>query len=310
MRRLLPALLLLHHLSCAAPEPREGPGIQTIIDTHTHFWDPTRAVPPGRTKAVPFSNGKAVLPGDYIGPAKSAGVTGTVVVEASGWLEDNEWVLEVARSNPIILGVVGNLNEVLGTPRFDAAFAKLCENPLFRGIRLARAEDLARPEWQSHLQALADKGLTVDLNAHGPAALRAAAANAALFPNLKIVLDHAAYIDFKGDPRPEWATAIQAASRAPNVYCKVSRFQEQAGARPAPVDLGPYRPVMNLLWDAFGEDRLLFGSNWPLSDSAGSLSDAVGIAREFVRSKGGRAEEKFFHHNAARVYGLKARPRN
>ena len=299
--------LLLLLVSCGAPQSGGDFDADAVIDTHTHFWNPQRPVPPGRPKAVPFSNGKVILPGDYIGPAKGAGISGTVVVEASGWLEDNEWVLELARTNPFILGVIGNLSEVLGTPRFDAAFARLCENRLFRGIRLARAEDLARPEWRAHLQALSDRGLTVDLNANGPAALRAAAANAATFPKLKIVLDHAAYIEFKGSPRAEWSEAIRTAAAAPNLYCKVSRFQEQAGVKPAPVDIEPYRPVLDLLWDAFGEDRLCFGSNWPLSDSAGSLADAVAIARAFVRSKGGRATEKFFHANAMAVYGLKPR---
>lgn len=301
------ALLFLLLASCVASEARREIDADSIIDTHTHFWNPERAIPPGRTKAVPFSNGKVVLPDDYLTPAKSAGVTGTVVVEASSWLEDNEWVLELARSQPVILGVIGNLNEVLGTPRFDAAFAKLSQNPLFRGIRLARAEDLARPEWRSHLQALSDRGLTVDLNANGPAALRAAATGALLFPKLKIVLDHAAYIEFKGAPRPEWAEAIRAAAAVPNLYCKVSRFQEQAGIKPAPIDVEPYRSVLDLLWNEFGEDRVFFGSNWPLSESAGSLTDAVRIARAYVGSKGREALDKFFHRNAVHVYGLKAR---
>jgi L-fuconolactonase len=301
------ALLFLLLASCGASEARRDFDSNAVIDAHTHFWNPQRPIPTGRARAVPFSNGKVVLPDDYLAPAKSAGVTGTIVVEASGWLEDNEWVLDLARAHPVILGVIGNLNEVLGTPRFDAAFERLCGNPLFRGIRLARAEDLARPEWRAHLQALSDKGLTVDLNANGPAALRAAAANAGLFPKLKIVLDHAAYIEFKGAPRPEWEEAIRNAARIPNIYCKVSRIQEQAGMKPAPADVEPYRPVLDLLWDSFGEDRLFFGSNWPLSDSAGSLNDAVRIARAYVGSRGAEALEKFFHRNATRVYGLKPR---
>lgn len=274
-----------------------------VIDAHTHFWDPARPVPRGREKAVPFSNGKTVLPDDFLRAARAAGVTGTVVVEASGWVEDNAWVLELARRNPIIVGVIGNLNEVLGTPRFPGVLASLAADPLFRGIRLGRAEDLARPEWKEHLTALAEKGLAVDLNAGGAAAVALAAENARRFPGLKIVLDHAGYVDFGRAPGEDWVRAFRKAAAEPNVYCKVSRFQEQSGAKPAPRDVEHYRAVLDLLWDAFGEDRLLFGSNWPLSESAGTLAEAVDLMNAYLRSKGPDAAAKFFRGNSRRVYG-------
>jgi len=292
------ALLAVLAAGCAQPE---------VIDTHTHFWDVGRPTPPGRAKAVPFSNGLSVLPEEYAAAAARAGVTGTVVVEASGWVEDNAWVLDQAHRNPIIVGVVGNLSEVMGTPRFAETLARLSADRLFRGIRLQKAEDLARPEWQEDLKALAAKGLAVDLNAGGIAALDAVAANAGRFPTLKIVLDHAAYIDFGKPPSDDWIRAFERAAAAPNVVCKVSRFQEQAGPKPAPASLDAYRPVLDALWRIFGEDRLIFGSNWPLSESAGSLSDAVAIVRAYFDGKGAAASRKFFSGNAKAVYGWVSR---
>lgn len=299
MTRLGSALLALLLAGCA--------GDLQIIDTHTHFWDPSRPIPPGRGKAVPFSNGKTVLPEDYARAAKAAGISGTVVVEASGWVEDNEWVLALARRDPVIVGVIGNLNEVLGTPRFAGVFAALSSDPLFRGIRLGRAEDLARPDWKEHLEAFAERGLAVDLNAAGAKAVATAAENAKLFPRLNIVLDHAGYVDFGRPPGEDWVRAFRMAASRPNVYCKVSRFQEQAGARPAPRDVEPYRTVLDLLWSTFGEDRLIFGSNWPLSESAGSLADAVDLLKAYLRDKGPEAVDKVFFRNSRAVYGWRER---
>ena len=292
------ALLCVFAAGCAPAE---------VIDTHTHFWDAGRPAPPGRPKAVPFSNGRTVLPEEYAAAAARAGITGTVVVEASGWVEDNVWLLEQARRNPVIVGVVGNLSEVMGTPRFAETLARLSADPLFRGVRLQKAEDLARPDWQEDLKALAAKGLAVDLNAGGVAALDVVAANAGRFPTLKIVLDHAAYIDFCKPPPEDWIRAFERAAAAPNVSCKVSRFQEQAGRKPAPASIEPYRAVLDLLWRVFGEDRLIFGSNWPLSESAGPLPDAVAVMKPYFDAKGASAARKFFSGNAKTVYGWVAR---
>lgn len=278
-----------------------------IIDTHTHFWDIERPVPAGRSKAVPFSNGKSVLPPEYEVTASRAGITGTVVVEASPWLEDNEWVLDQARRSSVIVGLIGNLNEVLGTPRFNDALARLSANPLFLGIRLGKAEDLARPEWQDNLRTLEAGGLTVDLNAGGVAALEAAAAGAVRFPKLRIVLDHSGYVDFGKPPGADWVRAFERAAAVPNLYCKVSRFQEQTGALPAPTTVDPYRSVLDVLWRTFGEDRLLFGSNWPLSERAGSLTDAVAIMKAYFGEKGDSASRKFFVQNAKTVYRWRGR---
>jgi L-fuconolactonase len=154
---------------------------------------------------------------------------------------------------------------------------------------------------------LAARGLAVDLNAGGVAALDAVAAHAGRFPALKIVLDHSAYIDFGKPPGADWIRAFERAASAPNVYCKVSRFQEQAGPKPAPTAVDSYRPVLDLLWRVFGEDRLIFGSNWPLSESAGSLPDAVALMKAYFESKGAAASLKFFAGNAKTVYGWSPR---
>ena len=104
-----------------------------IIDTHTHFYDPTRP------EGVPWPNPndevlyRRVMPEDYKALAVPEGVTGTVVVEASKWLEDNQWILDLAAAEPFIVGFVGHLEP---TADFKNNLNRFSANPLFRGIRL------------------------------------------------------------------------------------------------------------------------------------------------------------------------------
>jgi predicted TIM-barrel fold metal-dependent hydrolase len=285
-----------------------GAPAAVVIDTHTHFWDTAREPPPGRSKPVPFASpDRPILPEHYEKVAVPAGITGTVVVEASPWLEDNDWLLAQAKKSRLIVGVIGNLSEVLGKPTFKPAFDRLSADPLYRGIRV-NPGDLGRAELKEHLAALADKGLMVDVNANGPSAVRTVGMHARNHPKLKIVLDHAGYIPFAREPTADWSAALEAAAAAPNVYCKVSRFQEQAATGgKAPTDVEAYRKTLDLLWKTFGEDRLIFGTNWPLSDGAGTLGDAVKLVRRYLEGKGGEAVEKVLWKNAKAVYGWVAR---
>src|SRR5205085_9380769 len=105
-----------------------------VIDTHTHFYDPARPQGvPWPAKDDPFLY-RTVLPPEYEGLARPLGVTGTVVVEASPWVEDNQWVLDLAARDPFLVGVVGNLGP--GEDDFAAHLTRFAKNRLFRGIRL------------------------------------------------------------------------------------------------------------------------------------------------------------------------------
>jgi len=260
-----------------------------IIDTHTHFWDLGRN--PG------FSDGKTRLPTEYEKLARPAGITGTVVIEAV-WrnLADNMWGLDLAENNTIIVGVMGHLT--IGAPTFKDDLDTLAKSRFFRGLRVG-ASDLKVPG----IKLLADGGFAADVDIAGSVTnLRSVAADASGLPKLKIVLDHAAGLGFGGDPAPDLAAALAMAAQSPNVYCKVSRFQEQAGSKPAPTDAAAYQKALDFLWKTFGEDRLIFGTNWPLLESAGTLADAVKIMQAYFDAKGKTASEKFFWRNAKAVY--------
>ena len=297
-RRLFLAQVALAAVSSRAEEPVQ------IVDTHTHFYDPTRP------QGVPLPDPKekllyrTVLPAEYRKLAGPLGISGTVVVEASPWVEDNQWVLDLAAREPFILGVVGNLDPL--SAEFGTNLQRFARNPKFRGIRVAGAQLVEQGRAAAYVDSirhLADAGLSLDLNGssaylvHVPALIKAV-------PNLRVVIDH---VGSAGDPlklTPEWRDGIRAAGESDRVFCKVSALAEQAG-RPqgkAPTDTAHYRPILDIVWSAFGQERVIFGSNWPVSDNGTSLENVVKIIRPYFDEKGMPAARQYFGANAQRAY--------
>ena len=274
-----------------------------VIDTHTHFYDPTRpeGVPwPGKDDKILY---RPVLPAEYRKLATPLGITGTVVVEASPLVADNQWLLDLAQNEPFILGVVGRLIPT------DSDFAKnldrLAKNPLYRGIRIPHSETkkaLTDDIVLQNLARLADRDLTLDVNG-GPEMLTDLARLAEKLPKLRIVVNHMANPTIEGKkPADEYVKNLKAAAK-PNVWCKLSALVEGSRKRTAaPKELDFYRPTVDAVWSAFGADRLVFGSNWPVSDHYAHLSTVYALVKEYLTGKG--AAEKVFGTNALAAYKL------
>lgn len=277
-----------------------------LIDVHTHFYDPTRkgGVPwPGKGDKVLY---RPVLPKEFVELAKPHGVTGTVVVEASPLVEDNQWLLDLAKDNPVIVGIVGRL--LVTDADFAKNLARFAKNPLFRGIRLNESEvrdDI--PKQRDRIKALSEAGLTLDLNG-GPDTFLRAAELADKFPKLRIVVNHMGnpLIDGK-EPPLGWKKSMASAGGAgANVYCKLSALVDGTRKRDAaPTDLAYYTPVLDEVWKAFGADRLLYGSNWPVSDLYAKYATVFALASKFVEGKGKDAVAKVFGANATKAYGVR-----
>lgn len=280
-------------------------GRRTIVDTHTHFYDPSRpqGVPwPDKGDPVLY---RRVLPADYRRLSDPLGVTGTVVVEASPWLEDNQWILDLAADDPFIVGFVGNLKP--GRPEFRTELARFARHRLYRGIRIggdvlkaARTDNSVLDD----LRRLADRNLSLDVLI-GPDAIDDVIVLAGRLPNLRIVIDHCANVRIDGQQPPgAWVDGIVACHYKPNVHMKVSGLVEGTGRMKgdAPATLDPYRRVLDIIWGAFGEDRVIYGSNWPVSERFASLATVQGIVETYFHEKGPAASEKYFRRNALRVY--------
>jgi L-fuconolactonase len=288
----------------SGPQPRRLiPPV--IIDTHTHFYDPNRpqGVPwPAREDPWLY---RPTYPRDYLALPTPQPVFGTVVVEASPWIEDNQWILDLAAQNPFIVGFVGNLNP--GTDPFRQQLMRFAANRLFRGVRINAdrlGSGLDQTKFRADLRLLADKGLALDLLG-GPTMLPDVVRLARLIPNLRLVIDHVANLRIDGRPVDSaWHQGMRAAGHHRNVFCKVSGLVEGTGRSDgtAPRDPSFYKPVLDVLWNAFGEDRLVYGSNWPVSARFASLATVQGIVEDYFSTKGTTARAKVLGGNARTVY--------
>ncbi len=273
-----------------------------IIDTHTHFYDPARpgGVPwPG--KGSPLY--RTVLPADWLAVAAPHGVKETVVVEASPLVEDNQWILDLAAKEKSIVGLVGHLDPGAD---FAAHLKRFAANPIFRGVRWSgnHLQDAAKQDAVlSGAKALAAHGLELDLNG-SPAYLPHAAKLAADVPDLRVLINH---LGASGDPqslRPEWKENIRTVAKQPNVFMKVSALVEQVKCDygKAPTDTAYYLPILDHLWECFGPDRLIYGSDWPVSDKGATYDGVFKVVDEYFRSKGSEACEKYFWKNSKEAY--------
>ncbi len=275
-----------------------------IIDTHTHFYDPTRP------QGVPWPNSndellyRKVMPDDYKKLAVPEGVTGTVVVEASRWLEDNQWILDLAANEPFIIGFVGNLDPK--DANFKDNLERFSANPLFRGICLGggHLQAIGDIGFLANIEKLAEKELTLDLLIN-PDALRRVPALVEHIPTMRVVINHIAGVRVDSNPPDAaWVSAVQEAARYPNIYCKVSGLAEHTGQTPAPDDVAYYTPTIDVLWKAFGEDRLIYGSNWPVSERFAQYKVVQKIVNDYFSAKGDEVTAKFFWQNAKAAYQL------
>lgn len=281
-----------------------------ILDAHTHFYDPRRpeGVPwPDRKDTLLY---RPVLPDEFRRLTMKHGVTGTVVVEASPWVEDNQWLLDLAARDKVIVGIVGRLDPA--NDKFPTLLERFVKAPPFRGLRIGQAElrkGLEDKQFMKHLRLLVKHDRTLDVNG-GPELPLDVGKLAKELPGLRIVINHAANLPLDGKPVPAaWLKGMRAAALGKNVFCKVSALVEATGRTKgdAPTELDFYKPVLDALWETFGEERLIYGSNWPVSERSASYARLLAIVRAYFESKGARSAARFFRGNAERAYGVAKR---
>lgn len=269
-----------------------------IIDTHIHLFDPTRpdGVPwPAKNQSSIY---KPALPDRYRKLAAPFGIKGAIEIEASPWLEDNQWVLDVAARDPIIVGTIGNLEP--GTPGFPGNLERFARNKLFRGIRSGNlwgrslGEQLARPEFIQDLKRLAASDMTFDTANPTADLMNAVVRLTDAVPDLRVVLDHLPQLA----PLPP---SVRELGRRPRVYVKLSSVLRRVG-NGVPRDLTNYRATLDELSEIFGQDRVLYGSDWPNSDQWRPYNDVIGVVWEYFSTKTRAAAEKYFWKNSVAAY--------
>ncbi len=303
-RRRHPGSFRLRITVCLAWVISHAAHAAEIIDCHVHLW--TLARPAGITwikKDDPVLH-RDFLPRDHEPIAKANGVTGVVLVQAGQSLPDNQWNLDVTAHNPkLYRGLVGNLSEAIGTDAFAPLFTSLCKDPRYLGYRLSgRYQDELGPAFYRDLELTAKAGKSVDFLIGGYS-LKDVDTIARRVPGLRIILNHFGNVRLDGKPLdPAWVADFRAAAKHPNVHCKVSALYGRVEKQPAPKDLDFYRPILDLAFDAFGEDRLVFGSDWPVTETTGDYASVLALTRAYFDAKGPTVSGKVFHRNATAFY--------
>jgi len=278
-----------------------------IIDTHIHLFDPRRpeGVPWPPKDDTPLY--QPALPDRFRQLTQALGIVGAIEVECSNRLEDNQWVLDVAGQDTIMVGTVGNLEP--GTPDFRKHLERFHRNPLFRGIRYGNlwgrnfGEQVSRPEFISDLKVLAEAGLGLDTAQPDPALVANVVRLTDQVPGLRVVIDHLPQLEPPTEPQAlrTYQGHLRELGKRPQVYVKVSEVLRRVGGH-VPLDLEFYRPRLDELWDIFGEDRLIYGSDWPNSDHLGTYPQVLNVVREYFSSKGAAVAEKYFWKNSIAAY--------
>jgi len=291
--------------AAAVPWPSEAqaPAIP-IIDTHIHLYDPDR--PQGAPYAGPPGVPRiAAYPERYRKLAVPLGVVGAIKVEASPWIEDNLWVLEVAQNDPIIVGVVGNLEP--DKPEFPEYLERYHKNRLFRGIRYGNlwgrdiTKQSANPDFISGLKRLAEADLVLDTANPRVPLLEAMVRISDAVPALRVVLDHLPALDPAEADRAAYDAALLELGKRPQIFVKLSEIIHRVNGQVS-TDLGAYRARLDRLVGVFGQDRILFGSDWPNSDGVAPVDKVFAIAKEYFLSQPRAVAEKYFWRNSAAAY--------
>lgn len=295
------AAVAADRLSLAAQQPAIP-----IIDTHIHLFDPTR--PQGAPYSGPRVPGQAPIPAypdRYRKLAAPLGAVGAIKVEASPWVEDNLWVLDVAQRDTIIVGVIGNLEP--DKPEFKEYFDRYRKHPLFRGIRYGNlwgrdvGKQVQNPAFIDGLKLLADADLVLDTANPRMALLQAMVTINDKVPNLRIVIDHLPNFEPTEAERPSYMAILKDISQRPQMYVKLSEILRRVDGNVS-MDLNAYRARLDLLVATFGEDRILFGSDWPNSDGVAPVDQVFRIAKEYFATQPRAVAEKYFWKNSVNVY--------
>lgn len=277
------------------------------IDSHQHLWRYSAEEYPwigaGMQRIA-----RDFLPVDLAGVAKPQGIGGSVAVQARQSLAESRWLLELADADPFVRGVVGWVD--LQSADVVWQLEPLAAHPRFVGVRHVVQDEpdprfLLGEAFVRGLRQLRRFDLTYDLLLY-PEQLPAAVELVGMLPEQPFVLDHlakprisqgAAWDGFAG-----WRRDVEAVATHDNVTCKVSGMVTEAAWRGwKPADFVPF---LDVVLAAFGPERLMFGSDWPVCLVAAEYADVVAIVREFFSQASAGEQARIFGDTATQFYGL------
>ena len=274
------------------------------IDSHQHFW---------RYDAVRdawITDSMAMLRSDFLPEHLAAecaanGMDASIAVQADQSENETMFLLDLAEKNKRIAGVVGWVD--LLSPRVGERLEYFSHSSKLRGFRhIAQSEPddrfLARENFVEGVAQLRAFGFTYDILIY-PRQLPAAIELVARLPEQRFVVDHLAKPEIKSGKMAPWAAQMKEVAQNKNVFCKLSGLVTEADWKHWKA--GDFKPYLDVVFDAFGAHRLMFGSDWPVCLLAATYRQVKQIVEEYVKGFFQSDKEKIFGGNAARFYGLK-----
>ena len=272
------------------------------IDAHFHCWHLSRADYGWLTPALaPIYRDVSVA--DWQAQSAPWGVTGGVLVQAAATEAETHFLLAQADANPCVLGVVGWVDWL--APDVVQRIGRLAQHPKLKGLR-PMLQDIADPQWilqpalAPALRAMSDHSLVFDAlvkSVHLPHIFEIAQQH----PGLRIVIDHAAKPDIAGGEWQPWADGMAQLASKTQCMCKLSGLLTEAGPNPAP---GAVTRWANHILATFGTERVLWGSDWPVLELAGSYAQWWQESQQILSSQSPSVRAAILGENARRLYSL------
>lgn len=273
-----------------------------LVDAHHHFWKPARG-DYGWLGSAPEILRRDYLPSDMVPLLKRFGVAKTILVQAADTEAETEFLLDIARDNDFVAGVVGWLD--LDSDDFPARLARMMARPKFVGVR-PMLQDLAddawilRPRVLRSLAHIADSGIAFDFLTF-PRHLPHVATVMLQVPGLRAVIDHISKPPIAAGQLDPWREQIARIAAFSNVHCKLSGMVTEAD--PATWTVADLEPFVHHVADCFGPDRLMLGSDWPVCRIAGEYGDVLAAALLALPARL-RSDPGILGTNALRFYRI------
>jgi L-fuconolactonase len=271
------------------------------IDAHQHFWKYSAAEYPW----IPAGSAlhRDWLPEDLETIQRPLGLDGSVAVQARQSLEETRWLLALAERFPRILGVVGWVD--LRSDELDGQLDAFVRNPRFVGVRHVVQDEpdgfLTGEGVLAGLRRLAERGVCYDVLVFArqmPDVLRMMDA----VDGLRMVIDHGAKPDIRGGGFDEWRRLLGEVAARPGVFCKLSGLVTEADWTAWSVE--GLEPYLEAIFEVFGPERVMWGSDWPVCLHAASYAEWWGVATGYVSKRCPEFADVVFGGNCATFYRL------
>ena len=273
------------------------------LDAHQHFWQYTAAEYGWIDDAMAVLR-RDFLPADLKPMLAENGFDGSIAVQARQTLEETDWLLELAETNDLIHGVVGWVD--LAAPDVRRDLERLAAQKKLAGVRhVVQAEPdrefLLRPEFQRGIALLDEFGLAYDLLLY-PKHLGVAERLVRAFPKQRFVLDHIAKPVIRAGLLEPWASDMRALAQHANVSCKLSGMVTEA--RWGAWTQADFVPYLDAVLEAFGAERVMIGSDWPVCLASADYAATMGIVTEYSKQLTETERAAVMGETCARVYGV------